>query len=337
MTTALTKGGNNIGHIVSALDGSAPLPDAGGLLKHGRDDLVALATVYLMTQVAGSSPHTLDAKRRDLNHFFNYYSSLFGHLRPAEWYTSVTRGYLKELQSQKGTSEWTVVRRYASVRAFARWASKLEPSPFTLGCPTDGVKPPQGPDADWRGLERRDELRLIAAAERLRERKQRGPHQGTRNFALVQGLLGTGLRISELLSVDIEDWNGKGFSDVLQKGGTRRKFVKCWGKEARAAIDAWLEERGEAEGPLFTTGSGKRLSRQNGYDILKRIEAEAIAHLAPEEHFTLSPHTLRHTLLRKLIDERGIHVAMAQSGHRSDKYIWTYTKMNQAEMEASDD
>jgi integrase len=40
----------------------------------------------------------------------------------------------------------------------------------------------------------------------------------------------------------------------------------------------------------------------------------------------VSPHTLRHTLLRKVANEKGVHYAMELSGHRSDRYIWRYVK-----------
>ena len=52
----------------------------------------------------------------------------------------------------------------------------------------------------------------------------------------------------------------------------------------------------------------------------------------------VSPHVLRHTLLRKVANEKGVHYAMKLSGHRSDRYIWRYVQPNeQALAEALDD
>jgi hypothetical protein len=47
---------------------------------------------------------------------------------------------------------------YASVRHFARWV-RQKIKPFPLGCPTDGVKPPEEPEPEWKGLSRADKLR----------------------------------------------------------------------------------------------------------------------------------------------------------------------------------
>jgi hypothetical protein len=56
------------------------------------------------------------------------------------------------------------VRIYATVRHFARWLARKFPDLFPLGCPTDGVKPPAEPAADWKGLTRVEEIRLLSAA-----------------------------------------------------------------------------------------------------------------------------------------------------------------------------
>jgi integrase len=85
-------------------------------------------------------------------------------------------------------------------------------------------------------------------------------------------------------------------------------------------------KRGPAPGPLFTTRSGKRLDRTQAFLILRRIARQANAHLPPDQHLIVSPHVLRHTLLRKVANEKGVHYAMELSGHRSDRYIWRYVK-----------
>ena len=68
------------------------------------------------------------------------------------------------------------------------------------------------------------------------------------------------------------------------------------------------------------------------------LQPPSTPHLPEDEHFTVTPHTLRHTLLRRITeDERyGIHMAMAASGHKSDKYIWTYTQPSDDELEELD-
>jgi integrase/recombinase XerD len=117
----------------------------------------------------------------------------------------------------------------------------------------------------------------------------------------------------------------RGFVNVLRKGGHIQKFIPVQ-RQHREVLDAWLNERGETPGPLFPTRTGKALNRKEAFVILQRMARQANAHLPPEEHMHVSPHILRHTLLRKVANEKGVHYAMELSGHRSDRYIWRYVK-----------
>jgi site-specific recombinase XerC len=141
---------------------------------------------------------------------------------------------------------------------------------FPLGCPTDGVKAPEEEEPKWKGLSRLEQLRLLNAAQTLRVRKARGTHQGLRDHALVATLLGTGLRVSELLAIDVAQYHERGFVNVLRKGGHVKKFLPIQ-KQHRKVLDEWLAQRGVGEGPIFRTRSGKRLDRTQAFLILQRL------------------------------------------------------------------
>jgi integrase/recombinase XerD len=297
--------------------------------------LTTLAERYFLTQVAGQADGTQDAKRRDLACFLHFYTRLYGHDDAREWYTSVTEAFVKELAhghvprpsttgapQPKRLSPSTMARTYATVRHFARWMHR-HVAPFPFGCPTDGVKPPEAGEPQWKGLSRTDQLRLLHAAQTLRLNKGRGTDQGLRNHALVATLLGTGLRISELLALDRAQVSDRGFANVRRKGGHLQTFVPVQ-RQHRDVLDAWLTVRGDTPGPLFPTRTGKALNRKEAFAILQRMARQANAQLPPEEHLHVSPHILRHTLLRTVANEKGVHYAMALSGHRSDRYIWRY-------------
>jgi site-specific recombinase XerD len=213
--------------------------------------LTDLANLYLVTEVAGQSQATLDAKHRDLHRFLAFYHQLYGHDRPDEWFVSVTKAFLKHLRGQR-FAQASLVRIYATVRHFARWLDRKFPGLFPLGCPTDGVKPPAEPTADWKGITRIDELRLVNAAQTLRVRPGPGTKQGLRNHALLAALLGSGLRISEVLQLDHDQYDGKAFARVQVKGGQLRDVVPVQ-RDARDVLDQWLDHRGNAPGPLFLT------------------------------------------------------------------------------------
>lgn len=292
-----------------------------------RTRLTDLANLYLVTEVAGQSQATLDAKRRDLHRFLTFYHQLCGHDHPEEWFVSVTKAFLKHLRGQR-LAQASLVRIYATVRHFARWLHRKFPDLFPLGCPTDGVKPPAEPTADWKGLTRTEELRLFNAAQTLRVKPGPGTKQGLRNHALLAVLLGSGLRIAEVLQLDRDQYDDKGFVRVQVKGGQLRDFVPVQ-HEAREVLDQWLEQRGAAAGPLFPTRNGRRLSRREAALIMQRIAGQANANRLQKEHIQVTPHVLRHTFLRKLAEKKGVHYAREASGHQSDRYIWRYVKPDQ--------
>jgi integrase/recombinase XerD len=315
---------SNLSHNVSAAIAAA------------KTRLTDLANLYLVTEVAGQSQATLEAKRRDLHRFLAFYHELYSHDRPEEWFVSVTKAFLKHLRGQR-FAQASLVRIYATVRHFARWLDRKFPGLFPLGCPTDGVKPPAEPRADWKGLTRLEELRLFNAAQTLRVRPGPGTKQGLRNHALLAVLLGSGLRISEVLQLDRDQYSGKGFARVQVKGGQLRDFVPVQ-RDAREVLDQWLNQRGEAAGPLFATRNGRRLSRREAAQIIQRIAGQANANRPEKEHIQVSPHVLRHTFLRKLAEGKGVHYAREASGHQSDRYIWRYVKPDQQTLaEAIDD
>jgi integrase/recombinase XerD len=217
------------------------------------------------------------------------------------------------------------VRIYATVRHFARWCGRKFPALFPLGCPTDGVKPPAEPAADWKGLTRLEELRLLSAAQALRVHPGTGTDQDLRNHALLAVLLGSGLRVSEALNLDRDQYTGRQLIKIVVKGGFVRDAVPVQ-RDARQVLDDWLASRGDDAPALFITRSGRRLSRREAAAVIRRIAAQANAHLAEEDKIDVSPHVLRHTFLRKLAESKGVQYAKEASGHQSDRYIWRYVK-----------
>lgn len=301
------------------------------LRRRASQSLEALIRLYGLTQVAGQAAGTIEAKARDLTRFHRFYTDLYGHDSPDEWYPATTREFLKTLQRDRALSPATVHRVYSTIRHFARWADKSE-NAFPHGSPVEGVRPPEEPEGDFKGLARKDQVRLLNAAQTLAGKVGRGTHQGARDLALVHVLLASALRVSELTQLDVDQFDARVLVDVLQKGGSRRKRVPL-NAPAREALEAWLEARGDKPGPLFTTRTGRRITRHQVYAVLKRMEAQANAHLPKREQFTVTPHVLRHTRLRRAAEERGIQYARRLSGHKSDKYIWRYIQPSDDDFE----
>jgi site-specific recombinase XerC len=157
----------------------------------------------------------------------------------------------------------------------------------------------------------------------LRVRPGPGTEQGLHNHALLALLLSSGLRISEIL--DRDQYPGKGFARVAVKGGGGRDAVPVQ-REAREILDRWLKVRQDDAPALFPTRRGRRLSRREAAAIIRRIAAQANAHLSEEEKIEVSLHVPRHTFLRKLAETKGVQYAKEASGHQFDRHIWRYVK-----------
>jgi integrase/recombinase XerD len=176
-------------------------------------------------------------------------------------------------------------------------------------------------------------MRLRSAAEQLVHLKARTDQHPLRDRACFLVLLHTGLRVSELLALDRDQYRGRSFHDVKRKGKVRtaKVFVPA---EAREALDAYLAA-GTSGGPLFTSRAGIRLARQHVDRLLKQLAAQANSRLPAEEHIRLSPHVLRHTFLRKVTQNHGVEFAMEAGGHASSKYIWRYVRPSEEQKEAA--
>ena len=110
-----------------------------------------------------------------------------------------------------------------------------------------------------------------------------------RNYALFLVLLQTGLRISELLAINLRQYDGKHFKNVKRKGKvvSRKVFIA---KEARDALDRYIKEGcGKNAGVLFCSKSGRELPRQAVDDGLNAIATQASTNLPKRNISTSQP------------------------------------------------
>lgn len=143
-------------------------------------------------------------------------------------------------------------------------------------------------------------MRLKSACEqRIKSctRKNQNPLMET---ALFYSLLGTGLRESEIVSLNVYQYYEKGFHQVLHHKSKRISQKIPLPIDSRDYLDKYLEGRvPEKEEPLFISRYGSRLQAQDVYRICQRVLKQALAFLPDEERFEFTPHKLRHTFLKK--------------------------------------
>ncbi len=146
-----------------------------------------------------------------------------------------------------------------------------------------------------------------------------------RDVALLELLYATGARVSEAVSLNVDDLVDEEVVRLFGKGGKQR--IVPLGSYARRAVDAYLvrarpvlSARGSATPALFLGLRGRRMSRQAAWDVIHR--AADRAGLAA----SVSPHTLRHSFATHLL-EGGADVRVVQEllGHSSVATTQIYT------------
>jgi len=296
-----------------------------------RESLAAWFGLYLTVEVEPDS-NTLQAKRRDLQAFLDFFQLVSRSNHPDHWTPSVTKAFQKSLgRGSERRKPTTINRVIATLRHCAQWIQRQRS--FLAGDPCRGIPDLRVDEPAWKGLSDIEVTRLRSAGEQLLRLKTGRHQQPVRDYALFLVLLQTGLRISELLGLDLSQLSGKHFREVKRKGNkvTTQVFLP---KEARDALERYLDEvRGRGEGPLFVSRTKERLQRQNVDDALKVLMKQANAQLPDDQRIRLSAHILRHTMLRKVAEKSGVQHAMEAAGHTSSNYIWRYVKPSEEEKE----
>jgi len=112
---------------------------------------------------------------------------------------------------------------------------------------------------------------------------------------VLELLYATGLRVSELAGLDLDDVD-RAQQTVRVLGKGRKERIVPFGSRAAAALAAYLEGRGDAAGPLFVNPRGARLTVRSLHTIVRRsARSTGITR-------RVSPHTLRHTFATHLLD-----------------------------------
>ncbi|MFI0487387.1 tyrosine recombinase XerC [Actinomadura sp. 9N215] len=262
------------------------------------------------------SPHTLRAYLGDLNDLIGHAADI-GVTQPAGLDVSLLRAWLAR-QHALGRSRSTLARRTAAARAFTRHLHRrglLPDDPgLLLGTPKR--------QRDLPGVATRDE-----AARLLEKMDAQGP-LGLRDLAVLETLYATGVRVSELCGLDIDDLDtGRRTVRVLGKGGRERTVPV--GEPAVRAVQDWLRA---GRPDLATDDSGPALFLGARGGRLHPTSARRIVHTRISEVGQvpdLSPHGLRHSAATHLL-EGGADLRSVQEilGHASLQTTQLYTHVS---------
>ncbi|MBQ9015819.1 MAG: tyrosine recombinase [Firmicutes bacterium] len=226
--------------------------------------------------------NSCEAYRRDVSEFVAFEASR-GITDVTSSSSTEMVAWLHQLK-EMGRSASTVNRKVASVRAFYRY---LIDRGYTQTDPTSGIRSPR--------IERKEiEYLSIQEIERLLESPDDSV-RGIRDRAVLEVLYATGIRVSELIDLNMDSINLRMGFVTCDGPGSRARIIPL-GRPARAALDNYISgarpqlvrERTE-ETALFVNQYGRRITRQGLWKILRDYGEKAqLSH-------SLTPHTLRNS------------------------------------------
>ena len=232
------------------------------------------------------SENTLQSYKRDLKQFKRYIEACelsYNHVKEED-----IQDYIKELNEQ-GKKPSSISRCIASIRSFYQFVLKNKKIKVD---PTQNIKSPK--------IEKRVPSVLTAKeVELLLNQPKDVDLKGIRDKAMLEFAYATGMRVTEIISLNIDDVN-------LEEG-----YVKCrhaskertipLGTMSLQALREYIEEardilvKTENEQALFVNVNGSRLTRQGFWKIIKYYKEQA--HITKD----ITPHVLRHSFATHLL------------------------------------
>lgn len=270
--------------------------------------------VHFLTVERQLAENTVKSYRRDLTAYLHFIDSL-----SLEALDSIDRAvvlqYLQKLKDG-GKSSRTLSRHISSIRSFHQFLVRERLTTHDCTIHIDLPKIEQ----------KLPDVLSIPEIERLIGAIDGETPQGMRDIALLELLYGTGMRVSELIAIDLADLHlTMGFVRVFGKGGKER--IVPLGRSAVDACTTYLNEGrptfpGDPEA-LFLNMHGRRLTRQGCWKILKEAGEKA------EIQKVISPHLLRHSFATHLI-ENGADLRAVQEmlGHADISTTQLYTHVS---------
>jgi integrase/recombinase XerD len=271
---------------------------------------------YLATE-KGYSENTLAAYRNDLSQFAAYLEP-----RVSGWDEVNQNTIMDYIMFMKGEQEYassTVARKVAAIKSFFHY---LADQGIVQDDPTATLDSPKVRKRLPKAISQEEMERLLKEPAREQSPK------ALRDRALLELLYATGLRVTELVSLNVEDVNlASGTVRVVRPRDNRDRLVPVY-QRAIEPLQSYLERgrvqllRDPEERALFLNHRGQRLTRQGLWLIVKHYVRE----VGIQEQVT--PHTLRHTFAAHLLDQKAdLEYVQALLGHANISTTQVYTQV----------
>ena len=263
-------------------------------------------------RASDKSEHTIEAYLRDLRLFSEWFQNSNGeHMTPQAITPIDVKEYKAYLLQVKQFKPATVNRKLASISAFCEWARKKD---LIKANPAHGIGIVQEVELAPKWLTKKEQYALLRAVQR---------EGNPRDVALIMLLLHTGLRVSEASNLrlsDIETSARKGELTVRDGKGVKHRVVPL-NADVRKALAAYLEVRHSVRHDYLFVGKQGGPLKPWGIQYV----ATKYAYLAKLDNVT--PHTLRHTFGKNLVDA-GVSLDKVATllGHKNLNTTRMYTR-----------
>lgn len=280
-------------------------------------DYIALYRTYLAEEKHAQA-NTLSSYMRDITQYSTWLTERGGDLKKAKKETVAE--YFEYLNS-KGKSPATITRATASVKSFYNYlvsigAMKNNPAKALSGMKVERKYP---------------EILTSKEVELFLEQPKCVDEKGFRDHAMLELLYATGIRVSELIGLNIDDINlTVGFIRCVSRD--KERIIPLYTTAVKALQDYVRDIRPrivshDEEPALFVNMNGERMSRQGFWKIIKFYQEKA------EITKEVTPHTLRHSFAVHLL-ENGADLRSIQEmlGHADISSTQIYTHVVQKQL-----
>lgn len=259
------------------------------------------------------SANTLSSYLRDIRQFFGYLSSV--DLHPEKMTQKSLEQYVAQL-SARGKSDATVTRNIASLKSFYTY---LFASGFVKSNPAKNISP-------IKSQRKLPQILTSKEVDVFLEQPDCSDYKGIRDKAMLELLYATGIRVSELINLDLNNVNLYASMIRCESRGKER-LIPMYPSAVRALAHYVDHVRpqmveNQDEQALFVNVTGRRMSRQGFWKIIKHYQEKA--GIKKE----ITPHTLRHSFAAHLL-ENGADLRSIQEmlGHADISSTQIYTQV----------
>ncbi len=267
-----------------------------------------------MTDIRHKSLNTVESYKRDVTQYISYLDGT-GVTDISSTTKTTVLSYLLYLQKE-GRASSTVSRTLASLRSYYLFMMQ---NGVVKSNPTSNLEAPH--------VEKKIPKILSGEeVELLLEQPKNCDNKGIRDKAMLELLYATGIRVSELINLDVSDVNVP-MSFIRCNGGKKERIIPM-GHQAKDALENYINNvrkymvRDENETALFVNCSGARLSRQGFWKLIKYYQ-----HIAGIET-DITPHTLRHSFAAHLLENGAdLHSIQEMMGHADISSTQVYSRM----------